>query len=437
MGYDRYTTPEMRNVWSERSKIRTWARIEVAAAIAQDAPDHVIRELNDSSSWPTVEACDTEEAETRHDVVAFVQAWRSNLQPEAASWVHRNMTSSDLVDSAIGIRLTKAACLIDMALSDLTGVLARHALKHQNTVRVARTHGQHAELSTWGYRVAGFAHSVRRSRQRLLNQRDRFARGKLSGPVGDYKRIPHAAEVRFLRALGINGVEAATQVVPRDGLADFVWACAQITSVLEEMAMEIRLCARTDTGEVSEGFKPGQRGSSAMPHKRNPITAERLCGIARLVRAQVGPVLEGAAVHHERDLAHSSVERVALPMVSALTEFAVREACDLWYNLVVHEDRMKHHASQASNVALSAQTKDHLIASGVNPDVAWRLVAKGSENPSGCVVEETRLEMRRVLGAEAAEGVDWAPLLKVWSARLTDRVGNTAHVFDGLELMVD
>lgn len=433
---ERYTRPEMAAIWSDEAKIRAWVTVEVEAARVQGAPDHVIRELNDSSEWPTVAECATEEATTRHDVVAFVQAWRRKLTAgggeEAAGWVHRNMTSSDLVDTAIGLRLVSSWREIDSVLGDVISATARHAIQHKDTVRVGRTHGQHAELSTWGYRVAGFARTMERARSRLLDTRYQMARGKLSGPVGDYKRITPDQERDAMSALGLTPPPVATQVVPRDGIADFVWCCAQIATALEEQALEIRLCQRSEVGELAEGFGAGQRGSSAMPHKRNPITSERLCGLARLIRAQVVPVLEGAAMHHERDLAHSSVERVALVEAAILTHFALVEARSLWVNLVVHPDRMMHHARRAANVTLSAAVKDAMIDGGVRPDDAWQLVHEGAQNPNGNLVEETKLAYRRKFGEAAVSQVDWSALYDLSFVPLLDRTGDTGHVFDEL-----
>lgn len=433
---ERYTKPEMERIWSDATRVRTWAVVEVEAARAQGAPDHVIRELNDNSEWPTVEECDAEEATTRHDVVAFVQVWRRKLiaggGDEAATWVHRNMTSSDLVDTAVGMRLVSSWREIDSVLSDVISTLARHAIQHRDTVRVARTHGQHAELSTWGYRVAGFARAMERARSRLLEARYQFGRGKLSGPVGDYKRITPDQERDAMSALGLMPPPVATQVVPRDGIADFVWCCAQIATALEEQALEIRLCQRSEVREVAEGFTAGQRGSSAMPHKRNPITAERLCGLARLIRAQVVPVLEGVAMHHERDLAHSSVERVALVEAATLTHFALVEARSLWLDLVVNRDRMRDLAREAADVTLSAQLREHLIANGVDADTAWLLVYEGAKNPHGNLVEETKLATRRKLGDEVASRVPWKPMYDLSFVPLLERTGNTAHVFDEL-----
>lgn len=433
LAIERYETDDMRQVWSDAGRVAVWASVEAAAAEAQGAPAKVVAELRNRELFPTLADVESEEETTRHDVVAFLQAWRRNLSDEAGRWLHHNMTSSDLVDSANGVRLEQSFWVLDRQLGDLVALVAKHAINYRDTVRVARTHGQHAEVSTWGFRVAGFAHNLQRARLRLLGTRNHASTGKLSGPVGDYKRVTPDQERRFLDSLDLAGVPVATQVVPRAGYADFVWACAQIASALEDMALEVRLCQRSEVGELAEGFAPGQRGSSAMPHKRNPITAERLCGLARLIRAQVMPVLEGVALHHERDIAHSSVERVAVPTVCHLTHFALLDATALWRHLVVNVGRMQEIARGAQSLTLSAFVKNYLTASGLlTADQVWQAVYDGARNPHGNLVEETKTAVRKNVGDDVAEAIDWTPLFKESFVPLLNRVGDTDRVFDDL-----
>lgn len=430
---DRYSTAAMRRLWSDADRLNTWAQVEIAAARAQGAPPMAMCELAELVKRPTVEDVDREEATTQHEVIAFVRAWRAKLSNEAGSWVHRNMTSSDLVDTAMGVRLDRSFWIIDGALDDLIRVMAKHAVDHRRTVRVGRTHGQHAELTTWGYRVAGFAHALHRARRRFVAARSGFAVGKLSGPVGDYKRVTPAVEREFVNALGLTRRAVTTQVVPRDGFADFVWSCAQIVAAVEDIATEVRLSSRSEVGELVESFKPGQMGSSAMPHKRNPITAERLCGIARLVRSRVALTLENAVMHHERDLAHSSAERVVLAEVATLTHFALTETVRMWRGLVVDADRMKHHARHAANVALSAAVKDALVESGVNAELAWQLVHEAAKNTTGNLVEEVRMLVKLEDDIDVTT-IDWKPLFELSTQSLIGRTGNVDHVFEDLEL---
>lgn len=372
-GIDRYTTPQMESLWSDQAKYEVWADVEQAAAQAQGAPGPVLDSMA-SAPVPDPEDVARREKRTRHDVVAFLDCWRGGMTDEAAGWVHRNMTSSDLVDTANALLLRRAGRTVLLSLMTLRRNLARHALRHRDTIRVGRTHGQWAEVTTWGYRVADLAEGVERACDRLQAAVDAVSVAKLSGPVGDYKRITREQERKFTRLLGLNAPHTATQVVMRDAYADLIHACAQACNVIEAFAMEVRLGQRSEVGELAEGFGAGQRGSSAMPHKRNPIASERLCGLARLVRAQVVPVMEGVALHHERDISHSSVERVALPTALTLTHFAVRDAASLLRNLVVDAKQMYSNAEKAGRVAVSAAVKDLLVDAGVSPDTAWRAV---------------------------------------------------------------
>jgi adenylosuccinate lyase len=316
----------------------------------------------------------TEEHTTRHDVVAFLNCWRRGMDEVGHEWVHRGLTSSDVVDTANAMRMAKAAEHVRWSLDALSITLARHALAHRSTLRVGRTHGQTAELTTWGFRVAGLAFAVERASQRLGFLGPNWTVGKLSGPVGDNKHLTLADEENALQRLNLATATAPTQVVMRDGYADFVFCLSQAASVIGALAMEIRLSARSDTGEVAEGFADGQKGSSAMPHKRNPITAEKLSGLSRLVRAQVGPVQEGIELHHERDISHSSVERVALQTAAVLTEHMAREANAMMTNLVVNTDRMWTNVTRSPELA-SAFIRNKLVEQGMHPDTAWGLVA--------------------------------------------------------------
>jgi adenylosuccinate lyase len=321
---------------------------------------------------PDVDAVDTEEAATRHDVVAFLNVWRRGMTLEAAGWVHRNMTSSDLVDTANALRMVRAEGLILESLYDLRSTLAAKAAAYWSTVRVGRTHGQTAEVTTWGHRLAEFAFAVDRAIERFKMLERWFGQGKLSGPVGDYKRVTREQETEFLLDLSLCQPRLASQIVMRDAYADFVFCLAQVASVVEAIALEVRLSARTDTGEVAEGFAAGQRGSSAMPHKRNPVKAEQLCGLAKLVRAQVDPIMQGVALHHERDISHSSVERVAIELASQITHYMVTSASTLMNDLVVNREAMADRVANSPETG-SAFIKDQFIAAGVEPDLAWQI----------------------------------------------------------------
>jgi len=294
---ERYTLPAMGRVWSEEHKYELWCQVErlvlQAMATAGTVPAGSVEPVL-AAPPPTPQAVAEREAVTGHDVIAFLSAWADNTVPrEAAAWVHYGMTSSDLLDTALALQLTEATGLLAARATELTAALAGHALAHRDTLRVGRTHGVHAEPDVWGHRVADFAFALHRGTQRLARARDAVAVGKLSGPVGSYSNIDPAIEQAVMDGLGLRPADVATQVVLRDGISEWVSALALLATVCEAVALEVRHGQRTEVAELAEAFGEGQKGSSAMPHKRNPVRSERICGLARIARAQVVPVMEG------------------------------------------------------------------------------------------------------------------------------------------------
>lgn len=374
---ERYTAAPMGRLWSDRTRLETWALVETLAAAAKGAPKPVIDALREAPV-PDPDEVEAEEAVTRHDVMAFLNVWRRGMSADVAGWVHRGMTSSDLVDTANAVRLAQVSDEIYLALHKLTYETAHHALMHWDTPRLARTHGQAAEASTWGYRVADFSLALLRCQHVLSAARSAVLVAKLSGPVGNYAHTRYAEEVAFARALDLTPVSIATQVVMRDRLSDLLYACARIASVVEALALEIRLGAQFGVQELAEGFAPGQAGSSAMPHKANPITAEQLCGLAKIVRAQLDPVMQGIALWNERDINHSSVERLAVQTATTVTHYMLTKAVDLVRRLVVHDSAMRANLSKAGDATLSAWAKDSLVNAGLHPEDAWSLVHQAS-----------------------------------------------------------
>ena len=314
---ERYTLPEMGRVWSEAHKYELWCRVEVlvleAHARAGTVPADSVEPVR-SAPPPTPQAVAEVEAVTDHDVIAFLTAWADNTTPRsAAAYVHYGMTSSDLLDTALAVQLSEATDILAAKATRLVAVLRDHALRHAGTLRPGRTHGIHAEPDTWGHRVADFAFAMARGRDRIVRARDAVAVGTLSGSVGSYSNIDPAIEAEVMPALGLRPADVATQVVMRDGIAEWVSALALAATVCEAVALEVRHGQRTEVRELAEPFRTGQKGSSAMPHKKNPIRSERIAGLARLIRGYVTPVTEGIPLWHERDISHSSVERIALP----------------------------------------------------------------------------------------------------------------------------
>jgi adenylosuccinate lyase len=374
---ERYTLPEMGRVWSEAHKYELWCRVETivleAHAAAGTVPADAVEPVR-AAAPPTPEAVAAVEAVTQHDVIAFLTAWADNTSPrDAAAWVHYGMTSSDLLDTALALQLVEATDLLLDKTSALVTSLRDHALTHRATLRVGRTHGVHAEPDVWGHRVADFAFAMARSRDRLARARDAVAVAKVSGAVGSYSNIDPGIEQHVATQLGLRAADVATQVVIRDGISEWVSALAVIATVCEAIALEVRHGQRTEVRELEEPFGSGQKGSSAMPHKRNPILCERICGLSRIVRAQVVPVMEGIPLWHERDISHSSVERVALPDAAIGTDYLLHLTSRLVNGLVVNADRMRANLDATGGLIYSSAVLLELVESGLSREDAYAL----------------------------------------------------------------
>ena len=375
---DRYTLPEMGRVWSEAHKYELWCRVELlvleAQARAGTVPADSVEPVR-SAPPPTPQAVAAIEAETNHDVIAFLTAWADNTRPRsAAAFVHYGLTSSDLLDTALGMQLAEATDIILAKAGRLVAVLRDHALAHRDTLRSGRTHGIHAEPDVWGHRVADFAFGAARSRDRVRRAREAVAVGKLSGPVGTYSNIDPSVEAEVMPALGLRAADAATQVVMRDGIAEWVSALAVLATVCEAVALEVRHGQRTEVRELAEPFRSGQKGSSAMPHKKNPIRSERISGLARMVRSYVTPVTEGIPLWHERDISHSSVERIALPDAAIATDYLLHLTTGLVEGLVVDAARMRANMNVTNGLLYSSAVLLELVSSGLSREDAYALV---------------------------------------------------------------
>jgi len=374
---ERYTLPEMGRVWSEAHKYELWARVEVlvleAHARAGTVPADAVAPVRDAEA-PTPEAVAEVEAVTQHDVIAFLSAWADNTTPrEAAAYVHFGMTSSDLLDTALALQLVDATDLLLAKADALVAALRDHGLAHRETIRVGRTHGVHAEPDVWGHRVADFAFGMARCRDRLRRARDAVAVCKISGAVGSYSNIDPAIEREVAAELALRPAEVATQVVLRDSISEWVAALSLIATMCEAVALEVRHGQRTEVRELAEPFGRGQKGSSAMPHKRNPILCERICGLARVVRAQFVPVLEGVPLWHERDISHSSVERVALPDAAIGTDYLLHLTLRLVAGLTVDADRMRANLDATGGLVYSSAVLLDLVDAGLSREEAYAL----------------------------------------------------------------
>ena len=404
---ERYTLPEMGRVWSEAHKYELWGRVELlvleALARAGTVPADSVEPVR-SAKIPDPETVAAVEAVTDHDVIAFLTAWADNTEPRAAAaWVHYGMTSSDLLDTALAVQLTEASDLLIAKATRLVAVLRDHALAHRDTLRPGRTHGVHAEPDSWGHRVADFAFAMARSRDRLVRAREAVAVGTMSGPVGTYSNIDPAIEAEVMAALGLRPAEVATQVVMRDGMAEWVGAVALTATVCEAVALEVRHGQRTEVRELAEPFRSGQKGSSAMPHKKNPVRAERIAGLARVVRGYVTPVTEGIPLWHERDISHSSVERIALPDAAIATDYVLHLTTGLVEGLTVDAARMRANLDLTGGLLYSSAVLLALVNAGLSREDAYALV-----QAAAMATWENGTPFRDTLRAQAtARGFAW------------------------------
>src|ERR671920_106833 len=357
---ERYTLPDMGRVWSDQHKYELWCRVETlvleAHAAAGRVPEVVVQPVRDAPP-PTPERVAEIEETTQHDVIAFLTAWADNTEPRsAAAYVHHGMTSSDLLDTALAVQLTDATDVLLAKADRLVAALRDHGLAHRDTIKVGRTHGVHAEPDVWGHRVADIAFAAARSRDRLRAARER---------VG---------VVAIAEALGLRPADASTQVVLRDSVSEWVACLAIVATVCETVALEVRHGQRTEVRELSEAFGSGQKGSSAMPHKKNPIRSERIAGLARVVRAAIVPVMEGIPLWHERDISHSSTERVFLPDAAITTDYLLDLTAGLVENLVVDVQRMRDNLDSTGGLIYTSSVLLELVEGGMGREQSYALV---------------------------------------------------------------
>jgi adenylosuccinate lyase len=381
---DRYALPEMAEVFSDVARMRRWLEIELLATEAQAVVGVVpvahaaaCRERAPEVDEAFVAAVVERERTTDHDVAAFVDVAQAAIGAPEGSWIHYGLTSSDVVDTAWCWMLRDASDLLLGAIDDLLRVLVDLARSHRHTVMIGRTHGVHAEPTTFGAKVALWALQVARDRDRVRAARTAVAVCKLSGAVGTYSNVDPSVEAHVGHALGLVPVPA-TQVIARDRHAEFLWACASIGATMELVAVELRHLQRTEVREVQEGFKPGQKGSSAMPHKRNPISAETISGLSRVLRGNLQAGLQDVALWHERDISHSSVERIVLPDSAMLAYYVLRRATRLLSGLEVSPDRMRANLDASHGLVFSQPVLLALVDAGMTRDDAYRVVQENA-----------------------------------------------------------
>jgi adenylosuccinate lyase len=379
---ERYTRPEIGAVWSDQSRMQGWLEIELAAvdALAEQgvvpAADAAL--IRERAAF-TVDAVNEREKVTDHDVAAFVDVVAEAVGPPAGRWVHHGLTSSDVLDTALGLQIKQAGELLVKGARSYRDALVARAREHKDTLCVGRTHGVHAEPTTFGVKLAGFAFEANRNLARLEHAVEEASVGALSGAVGTYAANGPDFERLVLGRIGLRAEDVSTQVVPRDRHAQLLDAIALAGAGMERFAVEIRHLQRTEVREVEEPFGAGQKGSSAMPHKRNPIVSERLTGIARLLRGYALAGLENVALWHERDISHSSAERVALPDATILLDYAHGLAARTVSGMTVHEERMRANLELTHGALFSQRALLALVESGRSRDEAYRIVQENAQ----------------------------------------------------------
>jgi adenylosuccinate lyase len=375
---DRYTRPELGALWTDEAKMEAWRRVEVAAAEEIDGPTPEDLDAIRAATF-TVEAVQERERITDHDVAAFVDVLAASAGP-SGRWIHFGLTSSDVLDTALALQLQSAGERLVAGAWELYETLAEQARAHVDTVCVGRTHGVHAEPTTFGIKLAGYAMEAHRNAERLERAFAQAAVGALSGAVGTYASLGPEFEERVLGRLGLEREAVSTQVVPRDRHAEVLQAIALAGAGLERFATEIRHLQRTEVREVEEPFRSGQqKGSSAMPHKRNPITTERITGLARVLRGYEQAAVENVALWHERDISHSGAERVILPDATILLDYMQHLATRVARGMVVHVDRMRANLDVTHGALFSQRVLLALVAGGMGRDDAYRIVQEEAQ----------------------------------------------------------
>lgn len=426
---DRYSTPEMKELWSEANRYRTWLRVELAALEAfedlGDVPAGTSAAIRDALRGSQLDEDFAQrvaaiEEQTRHDIVAFTRALTERVG-EPARFVHYGLTSTDVVDTAQNTLLVEAVDLIAVDLAAVSGRLRELAALHRHTVTIGRTHGVHAEPTTFGLKLLNLHAAFERDAFRLAAARESVAVAMISGSVGTYAHVPPVVERRVAEALGLQPDPVTNQTVARDRHAQLLSALALIGTSIERVALEIRHLQRTEVREAQEGFARGQTGSSSMPHKKNPIASENLTGVARLLRSHLHAALENVALWHERDISHSSVERIVLPDATTLASYALRRLKRLLDDIVVYPERMAANLDVLRGLVFSQRVLHALIDSGLPREEAYDVVQSASLKSL-----ETGEHLRDLVAADprsklAAESLD-AAFDPAWYLRYVDDV---------------
>jgi adenylosuccinate lyase len=423
----RYTHPEMGRIWSDQRRYETWLLVETAAAEAMAAagivPPEAARDIRERGAFDIARIEEIEQT-TQHDVIAFTTAVAEHVGP-SARWMHFGMTSSDVIDTAQALQMREAC---DVILKDLEGLgeaIRERAFEHRRTPMIGRTHGVHAEPMTLGLKLALWYAEVGRAIARVRRARETVSVGKLSGAVGTFAHLPPAIEADVCRRLGLEPAPVASQVIQRDRHAELLAALAIAAASLEKFALEIRGLQKTEIGEVEEPFAKGQKGSSAMPHKRNPIGCEQVVGLARLIRGNAHAAMENVALWHERDISHSSVERVILPDSFIALDHMLRRFTRIVRGMVVHADRMRENLDRSRGVVFSGTVLLELATRGVSRERAYELVQRNAMRSF-----DERRDFKGLLLADA-DVIAVLPAADIERAfDLDEQLKHVDHIFD-------
>ena len=423
----RYTHPEMGRIWSDQRRYETWLLVETAAADAMAAagivPPEAARDIRDRGGFDIARIEEIEQT-TQHDVIAFTTAVAEKVGP-SARWLHFGLTSSDVIDTAQAIQMREACEVILKDLDALSSVVRDRAFEHRRTPMIGRTHGVHAEPMTFGLKLALWFAEIGRDVERVQRARAVVSVGKLSGAVGTFAHLPPEIEADVCRRLDLEPAPVASQVIQRDRHAELLFALAVTAASLEKFALEIRGLQKTEIGEVEEPFASGQKGSSAMPHKRNPIGCEQIVGLARLLRANAHAALENVALWHERDISHSSVERVILPDSFIALDHMLRRFMRIVRGMVVHADRMKENLERSRGVVFSGSVLLELAKKGVSREQAYEWVQRNAMRSF-----DQRADFKALLAADADVAGVLSPAEIERTFDLDDQLKHVDEIFD-------
>ena len=376
---DRYSREEIKRIWDLDSKFNYYLKVELAVCQAYSRlgliPMEAVREIKNKASF-TIERIDEIEKEVRHDVIAFLTAINESVGADNAKYIHMGLTSSDVIDTAFALQIKDSSDIILKELEDLIAIIKTKALEHKNTICIGRSHGVHAEIMTFGFKLLNWLDSLERAKDSFMNALNEISVGQISGPVGTYSNIPTDIEDLACADLGLRAARISTQIISRDRHAKFMSELGIIASLIEQFATEIRHLQKTEVRELEEGFGKNQKGSSAMPHKKNPVLCENLCGLARVVRANMIVAFENINLWHERDISHSSAERIIFPDSLILVDFMLSRFKNVVENLVVHNENMEKNINLYGGIVFSQKVLLKLVEKGYTREDAYRIVQK-------------------------------------------------------------